>query len=180
MKDLEKTTRPLQTYRAFFDKSLSGADISNGSYLTGYQQGVLLEQILKQCGDDLSRKNILAQAKNLKDFVVPTALPGSRSTTTETENMIWTQMRLQRWTGRRGKPSGKCWTPRSSDRAPRVAWGEAVGRSSAGHHECRNTRRALALPVAANQEIVSDVDEASNVCAEELSVRAPGRRARSY
>lgn len=63
----------MQTYRAFLDKYLAGVDITNGSYLTGYQQGILLEQILKQCGDDLSRKNILAQAKNLRDFVVPTA-----------------------------------------------------------------------------------------------------------
>jgi ABC-type branched-subunit amino acid transport system substrate-binding protein len=86
-------------YKAFFDKYLSGADITNGSYLTGYQQGMLLEQILKQCGNDLSRKNILAQAKNLKDFVLDTSLPGIKVNTSETENMIWTQMRLQRWTG---------------------------------------------------------------------------------
>ena len=89
----------MQAYRAFLDKYLPGVDITNGSYLTGYQQGILLEQILKQCGNDLSRKNILAQAKNLKDFVVPTALPGIKVNTTDTENMIWTQMRLQRWTG---------------------------------------------------------------------------------
>ena len=89
----------MQTYRAFLDKYLPGVDITNGSYLTGYQQGVLLEQILKQCGNDLSRKNILAQAKNLKDFVVPTALPGIKVNTTDTETMIWTQMRLQRWSG---------------------------------------------------------------------------------
>ncbi|WP_407150410.1 ABC transporter substrate-binding protein [Bradyrhizobium sp. ORS 86] len=89
----------MQAYRAFLDKYLPGVDITNGSYLTGYQQGILLEQILKQCGNDLSRKNVLAQAKNLKDFVVPTALPGIKVNTSETENMIWTQMRLQRWTG---------------------------------------------------------------------------------
>ncbi len=89
----------MQTYRAFLDKYLPGVDVTNGSYLTGYQQGILLEQILKQCGNDLSRKNILAQAKNLRDFVVPTALPGIKVNTSETENMIWTQMRLQRWTG---------------------------------------------------------------------------------
>lgn len=89
----------MQTYRAFLDKYLPGVDITNGSYLTGYQQGILLEQILKQCSNDLSRKNVLAQAKNLRDFVVPTALPGIRVNTSETENMIWTQMRLQRWTG---------------------------------------------------------------------------------
>jgi ABC-type branched-subunit amino acid transport system substrate-binding protein len=89
----------MQAYRAFLDKYLPGVDITNGSYLTGYQQGILLEQILRQCGNDLSRKNILAQAKNLRDFVVPTALPGIKVNTSEAENMIWTQMRLQRWTG---------------------------------------------------------------------------------
>ncbi len=94
-----KSDPGVQAYRAFFDKYLQGADLSNGSYLTGYQQGLVLEQILKQCGDDLSRKNILAQAKSLRDFVVPTALPGVKVNTSETENMIWTQMRLHRWTG---------------------------------------------------------------------------------
>lgn len=89
----------MQAYRAFLDKYLPGVDVTNGSYLTGYQQGILLEQILKQCGNDLSRKNIVAQAKNLRDFVVPTALPGIKVNTSETQNMIWTQMRLQRWTG---------------------------------------------------------------------------------
>ena len=94
-----KDDSAMQAYQTFLDKYLPGVDITNGSYLTGYQQGILLEQILKQCGNDLSRKNILAQAKNLKDFVVPTALPGIKVNTSETENMIWTQMRLQRWTG---------------------------------------------------------------------------------
>src|SRR5690349_6539008 len=36
----------MKAYRAFFEKYLPGADISNTSYLTGYQQGILLEQIL--------------------------------------------------------------------------------------------------------------------------------------
>ena len=103
----------MQAYRAFFDKYLPGADITNGSYLTGYQQGILLEQILKQCGDDLSRKNILAQAKNLKDVVVPTALPGIKVNTSKTENMIWTQMRLQRWTGTTWQAFGEVLDARS-------------------------------------------------------------------
>jgi len=103
----------MQAYRAFLDKYLAGVDITNGSYLTGYQQGILLELILKQCGNDLSRKNILAQAKNLKDFVVPTALPGIKVNTSETENMIWTQMRLQRWTGATWEAFGEVLDARS-------------------------------------------------------------------
>jgi ABC-type branched-subunit amino acid transport system substrate-binding protein len=86
-------------YRTFFEKYLAGADITNTSYLTGYQQGMVLEQILKQCGNDLSRANIAAQAKSLKDFVLPTALPGIKINTTATSNMVWTQMQLQRWNG---------------------------------------------------------------------------------
>ena len=40
----------MQAYRVFFEKYLPGADITNGSYLTGYQQGILLEQILNNAG----------------------------------------------------------------------------------------------------------------------------------
>jgi branched-chain amino acid transport system substrate-binding protein len=89
----------IKTYRAFFEKYLAGADITNTSYLAGYQQGALLEQILKQCGDDFSRANIIKQAKSLKDFVQPTALPGIRINTSPTNNMVWTQLQLQRWNG---------------------------------------------------------------------------------
>jgi len=89
----------IKAYRAFFAKYLPGADISNTSYLTGYQQGILLEQILRQCGDDLSRDNIVRQAKSLRDVVIPTALPGITVNTSPTNNMVWTQMRLQRWNG---------------------------------------------------------------------------------
>jgi branched-chain amino acid transport system substrate-binding protein len=89
----------IKAYRAFFEKYLAGADITNTSYLTGYQQGMVLEQILKQCGDDLSRANIATQAKSLRDLVLPTALPGIRINTSASSNMVWTQMQLQRWNG---------------------------------------------------------------------------------
>ena len=42
---------------------------------------MLLEQILKQCGDDLSRDNIIKQAKSLQNLELPTALPGIRINT---------------------------------------------------------------------------------------------------
>jgi hypothetical protein len=69
--------------------------------------GKILEQILKQCGDDLSRKNIVAQAKSLKDFVIAVAASGVKINTTEVSNMVWTQMQLQRWSGTNWEPFGK-------------------------------------------------------------------------
>jgi len=97
----------IKAYRTFFDRYLAGSDITNTSYLTGYQQGLVLEQILKQCGDDLSRDNVIKQAKSLKDIALPTALPGIRINTSESNNMIWTQLQLQRWTGTRWEKFGE-------------------------------------------------------------------------
>jgi branched-chain amino acid transport system substrate-binding protein len=97
----------IKAYRTFFDKYLAGSDITNTSYLTGYQQGMVLEQILKQCGDDLSRDNIIKQAKSLMNLALPTALPGVRINTSERNNMIWTQLQLQRWTGTRWEQFGE-------------------------------------------------------------------------
>ena len=89
----------MKAYRAFFAKYLAGSDIGDTNYLTGYQQGMILEQILKQCGNDLSRENIVKQAKSLKDLVLPTAMPGISINTSATNNMIWRQLQLQRWSG---------------------------------------------------------------------------------
>jgi branched-chain amino acid transport system substrate-binding protein len=86
-------------YRAIFAKYLPGADIADTGYLIGYRQGILLGQLLRQCGNDLSRENILKQARNFKDLVLPTALPGIKINTNETNSKAWTQLQLQRWTG---------------------------------------------------------------------------------
>lgn len=89
----------MKDYRAFVDKYMPGVDISDTNYIFGYTQGMILEQIIKQCGNDLSRENIIKQAKNLKGVVLPTALPGVLVNTSESVNQNFTQMRLQRWTG---------------------------------------------------------------------------------
>ena len=96
----------VRNYKAFFAKYLPGADFENTSYLTGYMQGMILEQILKQCGNDLSRKNIVKQAKSLSRVVLPTAFPGIEVNTSASSNMIWSQLQLQRWSGSAWEPFG--------------------------------------------------------------------------
>jgi branched-chain amino acid transport system substrate-binding protein len=96
----------IQAYKAYFAKYLPGADFENSSYLSGYMQGMILEKILLQCGNDVSRKNIVKQAKSLSHVALPTAAPGIEANTSETSNMIWTQMQLQRWTGSSWEPLG--------------------------------------------------------------------------
>jgi len=89
----------MANYRTFFAKYLPGADIADTGYLIGYRQGMLLEQLLKQCGNDLSRENVLKQARNFKDLALPTALPGIKINTNENNSQAWTQLQLQRWNG---------------------------------------------------------------------------------
>jgi hypothetical protein len=60
---------------------------------------MLLEQLIRRCGDDLSRENVIRQAKDFRNLVLPTVLPGIKVNTSDKINMNYTQMRLQRWTG---------------------------------------------------------------------------------
>ena len=94
-------TEGMKNYRTFIDKYMPGADIADGNYLFGYTQGMLLEHLIKQCGNDLSRENIIRQAKSLKNVALPALLPGISINTSDKINMNYTQLRLQRWTGTR-------------------------------------------------------------------------------
>ena len=89
----------MKNFHAFVDKYMPGIDIADTNYLFGYTQGMLLEQLIKQCGDDLSRENVIKQARSFYDLVLPTVLPGIRINTSNKINMNYRQMRLQRWTG---------------------------------------------------------------------------------
>ncbi len=92
-------TEGMRSYRAFVDKYLPGIDLSENNYLFGYTQGMLLERLLRQCGEDLSRDNIIKQARSLRNVGLPTLLPGITINTSDSVNMNYTQLRLQRWTG---------------------------------------------------------------------------------
>ena len=86
-------------YREHFAKYLPGADIGDANYLFGTQQGQILEQVLKQSGNDLSRENILKQARSIKGLSLPTLIPGMTINTGPDNSMAYTQLQLQRWTG---------------------------------------------------------------------------------
>ena len=96
----------MKWYRAHFEKYLPGADIGDNNYLYGTQQGLILEQVLKQCGNDLSRENIVRQARSIQKLVLPTLIPGIVINTGPDNSMALTQLQLQRWTGTTWEPFG--------------------------------------------------------------------------
>jgi branched-chain amino acid transport system substrate-binding protein len=99
-------TEGIKSFLTFIAKYMPGADIADGNIMFGYMQGMLLEHLIKQCGNDLSRENILRQAKNLK-MTLPTLLPGISINTSDKINMMYRELRLQRWTGTRWEIFGE-------------------------------------------------------------------------
>jgi branched-chain amino acid transport system substrate-binding protein len=59
-------------------------------------------QVLKQCGDELTRENVMRQAANLKDFVPALLLPGIKINTSPTDNYPLEQMQMSRFNGEHG------------------------------------------------------------------------------
>jgi branched-chain amino acid transport system substrate-binding protein len=72
----------------------------------GYNLAMTLVQVLKQCGDDLSRENIMRQAANLRGLELPMLLPGIAVNTSPADFRPIKQMRLARFDGTTWQPFG--------------------------------------------------------------------------
>ncbi len=75
----------MKTWSAWMDKWMPGANKSDGSYVFAYAVSYLMEQTLKQCGDNLTRENLMRQAANSKKLRVPLLLPGITVNTSPTD-----------------------------------------------------------------------------------------------
>ncbi|MFO1134452.1 MAG: ABC transporter substrate-binding protein [Rhodoblastus sp.] len=61
---------------AFIDKYMPGANKADGGLVTAYNDAQTLVTVLQQCGDNLTRENVMKQAANLKDIQQEMMLPG--------------------------------------------------------------------------------------------------------
>ena len=68
-------------YAAFIAKYMSPNDLIDSSAVYGFGAAATMIQVLKQCGNDLSRDNVMKQAANLKDLELPMLLPGIKINT---------------------------------------------------------------------------------------------------
>src|SRR3984957_4338933 len=90
----------------FMTKYMPGADLTDGGPVFGYGVSYGLWQVLKQCGTDFSRANIMKQAADLHDLEVPVLLPGIKVNTSPTNFHPIRQMQLQKWDGKSWKLFG--------------------------------------------------------------------------
>ncbi len=91
----------MKKYFAFMDKYYPEGDKYSSFNTYGYSAAGLMEYVLRRCGDDLTRDNVLKQATNLKDVAGELSLPGMLNNTSPTDYRVNKQLRMQKFDGER-------------------------------------------------------------------------------
>jgi ABC-type branched-subunit amino acid transport system substrate-binding protein len=100
-----EATPGMKKFRAFMEKYFPEADKSESGPLTAWNAGNVFVQLIKQCGDDLTRENVMKQAANL-DTTVDTYLPGIRIKTSPTDFYPIEQLQMIKFNGQTWEPFG--------------------------------------------------------------------------
>ena len=90
-----------QTWVAWMKKYYPAGSLEDPQNVVGYVQAQAMVQVLKQCGDDLTRENVMRQAANLKAFHLAMLLKGINMNTSPTDYEPMEEMALQRFNGER-------------------------------------------------------------------------------
>src|SRR6202047_3120787 len=89
----------VKTWRAFMDKYYPEGEQTNNNNVYGYAVAQTMVQVLKQCGDDLTRENVMRQAANLKNFSSDVLLPDIKINTSPDDFFPIEQMQLMKFNG---------------------------------------------------------------------------------
>jgi branched-chain amino acid transport system substrate-binding protein len=89
----------MKAWREFMKKYYPEGNLGDASNIFGYAVAQTMAQVLKQCGDDLSRENLMKQAAHL-DMELPVLQPGVKIHTSPTDFYPIKEMRLARFDGK--------------------------------------------------------------------------------
>jgi branched-chain amino acid transport system substrate-binding protein len=90
----------MRTWRAFMAKYYPEGDLKDAGNVYGYGLSQTIVHVLRACGDDLSRENIMRQAISLNHLQNPILLPGITQTTSPTNYRPLRQLQMMRWNGK--------------------------------------------------------------------------------
>jgi branched-chain amino acid transport system substrate-binding protein len=90
----------LKEWLEFMQRYYPEGDVTDLYNVYAYATAQTLVQVLKQCGNDLTRDNLMRQAANLKDLELPILIPGIRVNTGPRDYSPIEQMQLQRFDGK--------------------------------------------------------------------------------
>jgi branched-chain amino acid transport system substrate-binding protein len=96
-----KNDAGMKEFTAFMDKYFPEGDKLDKGTIVGFAVAQTLVKVLKQCGDDLTRENIMKQAASLKDFRTEALLPGIKINTGPNDFAPISQLQLEKFKGER-------------------------------------------------------------------------------
>jgi branched-chain amino acid transport system substrate-binding protein len=96
----------MKKYFEFMAKYYPEGDKNSSFNSYGYGTAQLMVHVLKQCGDDLTRENVMKQATNLKDVQLDLALPGIVNNSTPNDYRVNKQLQMMRFNGERWEMFG--------------------------------------------------------------------------
>src|ERR1700752_1816416 len=94
-----KDDEGMKKFMAFAAKYMPGANISDANMVYGFAAAETMVQVLKQCGDNLTRENVMKQAASLKNFSSDVMLPGIKINTSPDDFFPIEQMQLMKFDG---------------------------------------------------------------------------------
>ena len=89
----------VKNWREFMDKYYPDGDKANANNAYAYVESQAMVQVIKQCGDNLTRENVMKEAANLKNFTSDMLLPGLTINTSPDDYFPIEQMQLMRFNG---------------------------------------------------------------------------------
>ena len=100
----------VKNFFAFMDKYFSEGDKTNVLSAYGYSVAQTMTQVLKQCGDNLTRENVMKQAASLKELQQDLFLPGIKINTSPADFHPLDQNQMMKFTGERWEYFGPVMT----------------------------------------------------------------------
>ena len=94
-----KTDAGMKAWNEFLDKYFPEANRTDASVIYGYTVAQTLAHVLKQCGDNLTRENVMKQAASIKDLELGGLLPGVKVNTSATDFAPLSQLQLMKLQG---------------------------------------------------------------------------------
>ena len=89
----------MQAYFAWAKKWAPELNPNDSFVSAGYTYGIIVAHLLRQCGDQLTRENLMRHAASMKGYATPLTLPGVTLDTSPSDYLPYQTLRLQQFDG---------------------------------------------------------------------------------
>ena len=101
----------MNEYLAWMQKFYPDGNPADFNNAYGHSAAQAMVTVLKKCGDDLTRENLMLQTTSIRDLELPMLLPGIKVNVSPTRHRTIKQVQMERFDGSRWVPIGEVFQP---------------------------------------------------------------------